>query len=69
MSCDARFNNIIGFSEQELKQSFFYYKNAGDIPDSIDDLIAMMKPWYDNYCFSTVLWMNQCIIQIWCFTF
>lgn len=53
MSCDARFNNIIGFSEQELKQMLFYYKNAGDIPDSIDDLIAMMKPWYDNYCFST----------------
>ena len=53
MSCDARFNNIIGFSEQELKQMLFYYKNVGDIPDSIDDLIAMMKPWYDNYCFST----------------
>lgn len=53
MSCDARFNNIIGFSEQELRGMLSYYKEVGDILDSIDDLIGMMKPWYDNYCFSS----------------
>lgn len=53
MSCDARFNNIIGFSEQELRGMLSYYKEVGDISDSIDDLIGMMKPWYDNYCFSS----------------
>lgn len=53
MSCDARFNNIIGFSEQELRGMLSYYKEVGYISDSIDDLIGMMKPWYDNYCFSS----------------
>ena len=31
MSCDARFNNIIGFSECELRQMLTYYKETGDI--------------------------------------
>lgn len=53
MSTNPLFNNIIGFSEGELKEMLLYYKDAGDILDDIDDLIRMMKPWYDNYCFSS----------------
>ena len=39
MSLDARFNQMLGFSEAEVRQM-------------IDDIIADMKPWYDNYCFA-----------------
>lgn len=53
MSTNPLFNNITGFSEGELKEMLLYYKEAGDILDDIDDLIRMMKPWYDNYCFSS----------------
>jgi len=51
MSCDARFNNIIGFSECELRQMLTYYKETGDISEDIDHLIETMA-WYNNYCFS-----------------
>lgn len=52
MSCDIRFNNIIGFNEREVKQMLNYYKEEADISDPVDDLVKMIKPWYDNYCFS-----------------
>lgn len=29
-----------------------YYDSQGMLADSVDDLIGVMKPWYDNYCFS-----------------
>lgn len=30
-----------------------YYKSETGFEDSVDDLINLMKPWYDNYRFST----------------
>ncbi len=53
MSTNPLFNNIIGFSEAELRKMLTYYKEAGDILDGVEDLILIMKPWYDNYCFSS----------------
>ena len=29
-----------------------YYKEQGALPMSVDDAVTMMKPNYDNYCFS-----------------
>ena len=29
-----------------------YYKEETGFEDSVDELIALMKPWYDNYRFS-----------------
>ena len=49
---DPRFNMMLGFSETEVRQMIHYYKDAGMIAGDIDDIIAYMRPWYDNYCFS-----------------
>lgn len=46
-------NNIIGFSEAEVREMIAYYKEGGSITETSDNLIDVMKPWYDNYCFSS----------------
>ncbi len=52
ITADAAFNHILGFSEEEVRQMFQYYKEAGWLVGDIDAMIQEMKPWYDNYCFS-----------------
>ncbi|WP_455621899.1 ATP-binding protein [Parabacteroides sp.] len=52
MTTDSHFNGIIGFSEAEVREMLAYYKKETGFEDSVDDLIRIMKPWYDNYCFS-----------------
>ena len=54
MSLDARFNQMLGFSEKDVREMIRYYKAAGAIGDdkTEDAIINDMKPWYDNYCFS-----------------
>ena len=49
-----QFNNIIGFSEDEVREMITYYKDEDALPENItvDGLVEIMKPWYDNYCFS-----------------
>lgn len=46
-------NNIIGFSETEVREMIAYYQAEGAITETSDNLIDIMKPWYDNYCFSS----------------
>ena len=54
MSLDTRFNQMLGFSEQDVRQMIRYYKEVGAIGDdkTEDDIINDMKPWYDYYCFA-----------------
>ena len=54
MSIDQRFNQMLGFSEDEVRQMIRYYKEVGAIKPELteDDIVADMKPWYDNYCFA-----------------
>ena len=54
ISTKAEFNQMLGFSEEEVREMFAYYQSQGMIPaeKNIDDIIKDMKPWYDNYCFS-----------------
>ena len=49
-----KLNNMLGFSTEDVYQMFEYYKEAGMLPQTIDidQAIADMRPWYDNYCFS-----------------
>ena len=48
------FNKMLGFSTDEVREMFKYYKEAGLLPDNcdIEAMIEEMKPWYDNYCFA-----------------
>ena len=52
ITANPRFNMMLGFSENEVRQMIAYYQQAGLIQTNADDLIAEMKPWYDNYCFA-----------------
>ena len=54
ISTKKDFNQMLGFSTEDVREMFTYYKEHGKIrPDSdIDTVISEMKPWYDNYCFS-----------------
>ncbi|NDV65705.1 hypothetical protein D0T60_10680 [Bacteroides sp. 224] len=49
---DAQFNNIVGFSEPELRTMLEYYCEQGVLKMDVDEMMKEMKPWYDNYCFS-----------------
>lgn len=51
-SSNSAFNNMIGFNEYEVCALIDYYKSCIELPHSTDELIDIMKPWYDNYCFS-----------------
>ena len=48
------FDKMLGFSTDEVREMFNYYKEAGLLPDNcdIETMIEEMKPWYDNYCFA-----------------
>lgn len=48
-----QFNDIIGFSEDEVRDMLTYYIKEGAITETAEQLISIMKPWYDNYCFSS----------------
>ena len=48
------FDKMLGFSTDDVREMFKYYKEAGLLPDNcdIEAMIEEMKPWYDNYCFA-----------------
>ena len=54
ISTKPEFNQMLGFSQEEVRKMFAYYKEVGGIPatSDIEVMIDEMKPWYDNYCFS-----------------
>ena len=54
ISTKEEFNQMLGFSAEDVREMFTYYKDKGLIrPDAdIEDIIEDMKPWYDNYCFA-----------------
>ncbi len=54
ISTKPEFNQMLGFSTEEVREMFAYYKDSGSIPANgdIEAMIEEMKPWYDNYCFS-----------------
>ena len=54
MSIDANLNAAMGFAESEVRAMLDYYRDeTGVFKHSVDELIDIMKPVYDNYCFSS----------------
>ena len=51
-SLAPEFNEMVGFTEEEVRQMLAYYASVLPFRHSVDELIEVMKPWYDNYCFS-----------------
>ncbi len=49
---NAKFNAMVGFTEQEVREMLEYYRQFYPFRHTTDELLEIMKPWYDNYCFS-----------------
>ena len=54
ISTQKEFNQMLGFSTEDVREIFTYYKDKGEIPadSDVEAIVNEMKPWYDNYCFS-----------------
>lgn len=52
ITMDPRFNQMLGFSETDVREMIRYYQSAGTLKADEEHLLAEMKPWYDGYCFS-----------------
>ena len=52
-SLSAEFNELMGFTEEEVREMLDYYRTTCEFHHTTDELIEGMKPWYDNYCFAT----------------
>ena len=48
------FNQMLGFSTEDVYDMIAYYQRIGKISADadVDAIFADMKPWYDNYCFA-----------------
>lgn len=51
-SLSTEFNEMMGFTEDEVREMLACYSTTVPFKHSIDELIGLMKPWYDNYCFA-----------------
>ena len=51
-SLSLKFNEMMGFTEEEVREMLAYYSTTIPFRHTIDELIEIMKPWYDNYCFA-----------------
>ncbi|MCQ2974758.1 MAG: AAA family ATPase, partial [Bacteroidales bacterium] len=52
-SLDEEFNNMVGFTETEVREMLEYYeKETGVFKHSVDDILNKIKPHYNNYCFN-----------------
>ncbi len=52
ITTDLMFNEIIGFTETEVRKMLLYYQKAGKITEDINIILEFMKKWYNNYKFS-----------------
>lgn len=52
-SLSYEFNEMTGFTEEEVRNMLAYYTDTLNLHTyTVDELIKLMKPWYDNYCFA-----------------
>lgn len=51
-SLSSKFNQMMGFTEAEVREMLAYYSTKISFNHTIDELIGLMKPWYDSYCFA-----------------
>ena len=54
ISMAPELDKMLGFSTEDVRRMFTYYKEAGQLPadSDIEAMLTEMKPWYDNYCFA-----------------
>ena len=52
ITLDPRFNEVLGFTESEVREMLEYYKAEGKWEGDTEEVLDVMRKWYDNYCFS-----------------
>ena len=52
ITMDPYFNEILGFTEGEVREMLEYYKAEGCWSGDTGKVLGIMREWYDNYCFS-----------------
>jgi len=52
ITTDTLFNSILGFTEAEVIMMLNYYKTEGMVNEPIENLLDIMREWYNNYCFA-----------------
>ena len=52
LTLEEQFNEMLGFSDEEVRQIIRYYNEVGAFSLDEDETLAAMRPWYDGYCFS-----------------
>lgn len=52
ITADSIFNQMLGFSEDDVRTMFGYYQQIGWLQGDVEAMIKEMKPWYDGYCFA-----------------
>jgi hypothetical protein len=59
-STSPKFNAMIGFTEEEVRTMLDYYAAAtGVFKHTTDELIKIMAPYYDHYCFSKSMYGKE----------
>ena len=54
ISTKPKFDKMLGFSTEDVREMFTKYREAEKIPadSNVEAMIEEIKPWYDNYCFA-----------------
>ena len=52
ITADPGFNQMLGFSEDDVREMFNYYRHVGWLRGDVEAMIEEMRPWYDGYCFA-----------------
>ena len=52
LTLEKQFNEMLGFSDDEVRQIIRYYNEAGAFSLDEEETLKAMRPWYDGYCFS-----------------
>lgn len=47
-----KFNEMVGFTEKEVREMLTYYSQHNEFHNTVDEIIGIIKPYYDNYCFA-----------------
>ena len=51
ISLSPQFNEMTGFTETEVQGMLAYYQQAGVFQQELEETLALMRLWYDNYRF------------------
>ena len=51
ISLDPAYNEMVGFSEADIQTMLAYYQHKGVFQQNIEETLALMRLWYDNYRF------------------